>query len=128
MTYDGPASQLSVQREPTVRILQLLSDPTTYRKLPKDPTTTQENKVIRVLKKLEKDNEIPTSLYNRLRPSGSLPPRIYGLPKIHKPSTPLRPIVSCIKSPTYQLAKYIASVISPLAGQTDSHVSNILLR
>ena len=81
-------------------------------------------KILVPLQLMGKDKEIPTSLYNRLRPSGSLPPRIYGLPKIHKPSTQLRPIVSCIKSPTYQLAKYIASVISPLAGQTDSHVSN----
>ena len=96
----------------------------TYRKLPKDPTPTQEAKVSRVLKKLEKGREISNSLYNKLRPTGSLPPRIYGLPKIHKPSTPLRPIVSCIKSSTYQLANYVASVISPLAGKTDSYVSN----
>ena len=54
----------------------------------------------------------------------SQPPRIYGLPKIHKPDVPLRPIVLCIGSPTYQLSKYITSFISPLAGHTSSHVKN----
>ena len=49
---------------------------------------------------------------------------VYGLPKIHKQSVPLRPIVSCIGSPSYQLSKYIASIISPLAGKTNSHVLN----
>ena len=61
-------------------------------------------------------------LYNSLRTSGSQPPRIYGLPKVHKPNVPLRPIVSCIGSSLYQLSKYVASLIFLLVGQTDSHV------
>ena len=120
----GNATVVMMRSDYNGKLQKLLSDPTTYRKLPKDPTPTQEAKVSRVLKKLEKGREISNSLYNKLRPTGSLPPRIYGLSKIHKPSTPLRPIVSCIKSPIYQLAKYVASVISPLAGMTNSYVSN----
>ena len=73
---------------------------------------------------MEKDGEITEGLYHRLRPSGSQPPRIYGLPKIHKPEFPLRPIVSCIGAPSYQLSKHNASLISPLAGKTDSHMKN----
>ena len=41
------------------KIQQLLSDHTTYRKLTKDPTPTHEAKVTRLLKKLEKEREIP---------------------------------------------------------------------
>ncbi len=37
---------------------------------------------------------------------------------------PLRPIVSCIAASSYQLSKHITSLISPLAGKTDSHVRN----
>ena len=96
----------------------------TYGKLRGDPTATQENRLSRKLKGLEKKGEITSGLYNRLRPTGSQPPRIYSLPKIHKPDVPLRPIVSCIGSPTYQLSKYITSLISPLAGHTSSHVKN----
>ena len=51
-------------------------------------------------------------------------PRFYGLPKIHKPNIPLRPIVSAIGSPTYSLAKFVTSIIFPLAGMTPSHVKN----
>ena len=74
-----------------------------------------------MLRELHKKKEITKPIYDRLR---SLPPRLYGLPKIHKQSVPLRPIVSCIGFPSYKLFKYIASIISPLAGKTSSHVRN----
>ncbi|VDN49537.1 unnamed protein product [Dibothriocephalus latus] len=35
--------------------------------------------------------------------------RFYGLPKIHKPNVPLRPIVALKGSPTYNLAKWMYS-------------------
>ena len=57
-------------------------------------------------------------------PTGSKPPMLYGLPKIHKPDVPLRPIVSCIGSPTYGLSKHIASLLSPLEGKSDYYVKN----
>lgn len=76
----------------------------TYRRLRGDPTATQENRLSRKLKGLEKSGEITQGTYQRVRPSGSQPPRIYGLPKIHKPDVPLRPIVSCIGCPSYQLS------------------------
>ena len=75
-------------------------------------------------KKLHNNQELPKRIYQRIRPSGSCPPRIYGLPKIHKPQVLLRPIVLCIGAPSYQLSKHIASIISPLAGKTSSHVLN----
>ena len=36
----------------------------------------------------------------------------------------LRPIVSYIGSPTYQLAKHVTSLITPLTGRTSSFVKN----
>ena len=64
-----------------------------YGKLRVDPTGTQENRLSLKFKGLEKNREITSALYNKLRPTGSQPPRIYGLSKIHKPDAPLRPIV-----------------------------------
>ena len=84
----------------------------TYKQLKKDPTVTQETKIISRLRALEKSGELPTTiilLYQRIRSTGSLPPMLYGLPKIHKVDVPLRPIVSGIKSPSYSLSKHIAS-------------------
>ncbi|XP_059059362.1 uncharacterized protein LOC131852664 [Achroia grisella] len=42
------------------------------------------------------------------------PKKLYGLPKIHKKNAPLRPIVSQINSPTYDLAKHVAKILQPL--------------
>jgi len=43
-----------------------------------------------------------------------LPPRLYGLSKVHKPNIPLRPIVSAIHSPTYNLSRFLAQTLQPL--------------
>ena len=51
-------------------------------------------------------------------------PRIYGLPKIHKVNRPLRPVVSTIGSVTYKIAKFLASIVGKIVGNTDSHVYN----
>lgn len=45
----------------------------------------------------------------------------YGL---HKEDIPLQPIVSAIGSPTYKLAKELARILAPLAGNTSSFVNN----
>ena len=44
---------------------------------------------------------ISERLYQRLRSSAGKAPLLYGLPKVHKPGTPLRTIVSFVNSPTY---------------------------
>jgi len=59
-----------------------------------------------------------------LKPTASNIPKFYGLPKIHKSDVPLRPIVSSIGSPTYKLAKYLNTLITPLAGLTPSYVKD----
>lgn len=46
---------------------------------------------------------------------------LYSLPKVHKPNTPLRPIVNSL---IYQLSKHLVSILSPLTGTLDSHVPN----
>ncbi|KAI8506571.1 hypothetical protein Bbelb_159980 [Branchiostoma belcheri] len=50
-------------------------------------------------------------------PTGQQPPAaFYGLPKIHKTSIPLRPIISSIGSVTYELSRFLANIIGPLGG------------
>ena len=41
-----------------------------------------------------------------------------------KPEVPLRPIVSSIDSPTYNLAKFLTRIVSPLAGKSPSFVKD----
>ena len=41
----------------------------------------------------------------------------YGAPKVHKPGVPLRPIIATCGSPQSNLAKWLASTLSPLLGK-----------
>ncbi|XP_054853995.1 uncharacterized protein LOC129342319, partial [Eublepharis macularius] len=47
-----------------------------------------------------------------------------GLPKIHKDSVPLRPIVSAIGSPTYELARHLADLLQDHIGKTSSYIKD----
>ena len=106
------------------KIMTLLEDSTTYRKLKKDPTTTAENKMNEMLLGLKKKGILAEALYKRLRSSGGHVPLFYGLPKVHKTGVPLRPIVSFISSLTCALSKFLAKVSSLLVGKTESFVAS----
>lgn len=87
--------------------------------LTKDPTDSIERRTTQLLKK----SSLKQDLCKQLRPSGSRSPRLYGLPKIHK-GVPLRPIVSNIGAPTYQLAKHLTGFLNKLTGNSTHHVKN----
>ena len=38
---------------------------------------------------------------------------MYGLPKVHKPDVPLRPILAAYNTPTYPLAKFLVPLLQP---------------
>ena len=95
------------------KILYLLDDTNTYEKLKRDPTSLYKKKVIDLLQKLEKEQAIDRPLYHCLYPGEAIP-CINGLPKIHKQGTPLRRIVSRISLVTYNISKYIASILGPM--------------
>jgi len=59
-----------------------------------------------------------------LKQSEALRPRLYGLPKIHKPDVPLRPIVSAKGGHTYKIAKYLTTLLQPKLGNTDSFIKD----
>ena len=55
-------------------------------------------------------------------PTGCVPPKFYGFPKIHKLDTPLRPIVPSCGSVTYGVAKELTKILKPLAGKSPHHI------
>ena len=57
-------------------------------------------------------------------PNGLCPPKFYALPRIHKPDTPLRPIVSSCGSVTYGVAKELAKILKPLVGKSPHHINS----
>ena len=55
--------------------------------------------------------QIDSNMNKRFVPHAPTPPNIYGLPNTHKPNNPLRPIISCINSPTYETYKWLANIL-----------------
>ena len=92
------------------KINEILKDETKFVKIEKDPTydlKSELNKLIAVI------NSATTYNYPRL--TGHFEPGyVYGNPKIHKnkESPPLRPIVSQVGTVTYDLAKWLNSLIT----------------
>ena len=77
-----------------------------------------EDKINRFLLKLKNLKKITSDVYNKLRSTGSSPGILYGLPKIHKPDFSskfqFRPIFAAYKTPSFNLAKYLVPILSPL--------------
>ena len=85
-----------------------------------DQTKKTEEKIHCVLRKIRRSYSVQE--YSTIYPKGSCPRKFYGTPEVHKlpenrnvDQLPIRPIVSNIGAATYQLAKYLAKLLSPLS-------------
>ena len=102
----------------TEKCLQMLNK-NQFVKLNSDPTKTTERKVQNALRKIR--SKFSPNEYKQLYPTGSSPDKFYEAAKIHKLSQGdqvekrlIRPIISNIDTATYQLAKHLAKLLSPL--------------
>ena len=102
----------------------LLYDKKTYKEIPTDPTNKLKTKLISLLKKIKADGGIEEQLYKKMYPTGAVAPKFCGLPKIHKRDIPLRPIVSCRGSISYEVAKELSRILRPLVGKSPHHIKN----
>ncbi|KAM7314345.1 uncharacterized protein ISCGN_004129 [Ixodes scapularis] len=93
-----------------------------YAPLQKDPTGKIQNTISRALSIIFKEHPDSRSLYLRLICRNGSAPALYGLPKIHKPEIPLRPIVDFTTSPLRAVSAYLHQLISPLTGTTDTYL------
>ena len=65
-----------------------------------------------ILKKMKQEGLIIDELYEKIKPIGSQPPNLYDLAKIHKPTIPVRPVLSMPGSAYYKVANQIAEWLS----------------
>ena len=105
----GNALVVIVFEEYSDKCNEHLSNYDIYTKLENNPMETLKGKVNRFLKKCKDDGVITPEDYQKLYVNTSITPLFYAVIKTHKPGNPIRPIVSFIDSPTYQLAKYLAT-------------------
>lgn len=90
----------------------LLEDSSIYKRLRKDPTNEIQNKNNKIIKQLKDIGIIDAATARQLTTYKAVPPRIYGLPKVHKPEIPLRPIVNTIGSATVELSHFITRILT----------------
>ena len=124
LTADKGVALVVMKREDYDTKAEELLNTNTYTTINSNPTTRYKNKLVSLLKSIKTLGGINEALYKKLYPTGAGVPKFYGLPKIHKRETPLRPIVSSIGAVSYQTSKELARILSPLVGRSPYHVHN----
>ena len=89
-------------------------------KLTTDPTKKTEEKIQQVLRKIKRS--LWAQEYSTIYPTGSCQSKFYGRAKVYKlpengyvDQLPIRAIASNTGTATYQLARYLAKLLSPLS-------------
>lgn len=88
---------------------------------------TAQGKVECEISKLLKATDWPEETEVVLKPDSAQPPHHDGLPKIQKVVGPLCTIVNTTGTPTYETAKYVASLLNPLLGKIKYYIKIGLL-
>lgn len=120
----GNNTAIITKTEYNEKMQSLLNDERTYTKLLRDPTNkyqTENNKIVSYLKS---KTYICDEEAKRLRSYNCVSPKIYGLPKLHKPNRPLRPIVSCVNSPGYKISRFLHDILNKLTPIFQFNVRN----
>ena len=124
LTADKGVAMVIMDRQDYMSKANNLLSQNTYRSIQWDPTNTIKNKLINICKRVKSQTGLNNQTYKSMYPTGCVPPKFYGLPKIHKPDTPLRPIVSSCGSVTYGVAKEHAKILKPLVGKFPHHINS----
>ena len=114
----GRAAVLLKRGDYIHKMLTILENKTKFKELgpveSHDHTMAIELKLVKLLTALKASGQISASEFDSMKPIGSLRPRLYGLPKVHKPGCLLRPILSLTGSPQYAASQWLCRVLSPV--------------
>ena len=114
----GRVTVVMDKKDYTDKMDSLVNEKQTYEPLKRDPTPALQRRLNGKLLDLKKTETIDIQLYYRLRCRVPQSAKLYGLPKLHKPNIPMRPIVSFCGSPTYQLSKHLTNILKPLTDKS----------
>ena len=103
---------------------ELLTDRLTYTTLASDPTVKYQNQANKLIKQLVSEGYIDDMSSKRLIKHNTVSPKLYGLRKTHKPGISLRPVVSCINSPSYDLATFVHQILAQVTTTFQFNIKN----
>ena len=95
----------------------------TYEAVGRNPTPKLEAETKRIIR-TTLTGKVPDKIVKSVMPSGSRTAELYGLPKTHKPNTPLRPIVSACGDPLDKLTWLLERVTTQLLAFVPAHLKN----
>ena len=104
--------------------LRTLLDEGPYTPVQRDPGPKLRRELHKKLTPAFSEQRISRTELLRLCPTHYQTPHIYGLPKIHKPGVPLRPIVSMRDSLLSSVSRRLADIMAPFVSQCDSYVKD----
>ena len=95
-----------------------LYDQSAYQKLDTDPTEKYTQKVSDTIKDLQERKIITDTVADYLTPENTTAGRFSTIPKVHKPTIPMRPIVSGNNTATERISEYVDFHLRPLVETT----------
>lgn len=102
----------------------LLQDQTTYTNI-KKPTTEKIKRDLNVMVTQWYENKkIDEHTMKKLKNLHGNEQRMYGLPKVHKQDVPVRPIVSAIDSPLYEISAFLGNILKHSIGNNNISIKN----
>ena len=124
LTADKGVAMVVMDRKDYMEKEESLLAQLAYRTIDADPTNKLKVKLIPTLKRIKKETDMGEGMNRTMYPTSCTAPMFYGLQKIHKTGTPIRPIVSTRSSVTYGVAKVMAKVLKPLVGKLPHHIQS----
>ena len=107
-----------------VKMNELLRDDNVYKKKIKGYAKSESEQFNKNAREILKRSERGKRFIHTLEEDPT-PPQMRGLPKVHKPGIPLRPITSGIGSAPHRLAKILAKPLTKSLGSlSDAHLRN----
>ena len=120
----GRATVILTREEYLSKMAVILDDTSKFSKLgpvaTHDNTVKVEKNLVTYLKRLKAEKEITNGEFLKIKPMGSIRPRLYGLPKIHN-NCPLRPILSMVSSPQYSISKWLCVILGVVQSYYCTH-------
>ncbi|GBP03619.1 hypothetical protein EVAR_91306_1 [Eumeta japonica] len=109
-----------------LRMEDIVGDTAGYLLINKDPTSRLQRQNNEIVDKLFQKEIISLKDKLKLKTNEAIAPRLYGVPKIHKECYPLRPICSCVNTPSYELCKYISGILKKINNDSKYNVKDSL--
>ena len=123
LTADKGVAMVVLDKDKYIdKVNNLLAQPA-YRTIDRDPTNKLKAQLILKIRGIKRKTNMNEGIYKSMYPTGCTP-KFYGLTKIHKTGTLLRPIVSSSGSVTYGVAKVLTKVLKPLVGKSPHHIQS----